>query len=249
MEETTIYDLLNQAQTRMTPTTVAQGVSAAQPMSVAGAFTANILAREGNADETRTFVPYRTLPPQTDYVYGADKLPLAKTDDSRLMPARVAGPPNQLPVWRGWRPNRPRSNWNDLPMQILSPQQGPGIESTIPQEREMVNRADEMAEGPYPTLPETMTITPEVQNQKGIHLESPELYGDNAMNGMGDDTSWVSDDISTIAKDIASSIQAKYAPGTIKPPTTASTGVPWGTLLLVGGIGAAAIYFLPKLMK
>lgn len=246
MEETTIYDLLSQAQTRMTPTTVQQGVSAAEPMSVAGAYTANILSREGNADEARTFVPYRTLPPQTDYVYGADKQPLAKTDNSRLMSPRVAGTPNQLPVWRGWRPERPTANWDDLPMQILAPQQGPGIESTIPQEREIVNRADEMATAPYPTLPDSMSITPNMENRKGIYLEGPDLQ-ETAMNGMGED---VASDVSDIAKNIAAAIQAKYAPTGVKPATAATAGgIPWGTLLTVGVIGAAVIYFVPKLTK
>lgn len=246
MEQATIFDLLDKAQARMVPTTVAQGLGPAQPMSVAGAYTANVLGKEGNANEARTFVPYRTLPPQTDYVYGVDKQPLAKTDNSRFESKPISGPPNQLPIYRGWRPNRPEMSYSDLGMQLFTPQQGPGIESTIPQEREMVNRAGQMATAPFPTLPESMSITPEMQNNKGIYLEGPDAEQETSMSGMGDD---ITDTISSLAKSIASTIQTKYGVTPIPKPAFAPSNIPWGTLLTVGVLGAAAVYFIPKMTR
>lgn len=252
MKEIDIYSLLKQTQKKLIPTLVSKGDAPADPMSLPGIYARDIVAREGTATEDRTFVPYRTLGPQTDYVYGADKLPLAKIDNSTSQTPPIGPVPNQMPVFRGWRPHRPKIDYKDLGMEILQDQQGPGIESVMPQERELVNRAEEHATMPFPTLPEPMEITDSPESGKGIYLDAPQEVADegnmHSMNGMGDD---VTDTISALAKNVASSIQAKYGtdPNAIKAAAAAQSKIPWGTLALVGIVGAAAIYFIPKMTR
>lgn len=249
MQQISIYDMLKQIKNRMQPTDVAQGSGPPLPMSLPGVYERDTQGAEVRDTEARTFIPYRTLPPQTDYVYGADKQPYDIADNDTLQSPPIGPAPNELPIWRGWRPNRPVISYKELGMQIIQDQQGPGIESAIPQEREMVNMADERATAPFPTLPESMQITPEMQNDKGIYLETPSsVHEETNMKGMGDD---VTDAIGTVAKDVVSSIQAKYGtnPAQIKAAAQAQSTIPWGTLALVGVVGAAAIFLLPKLTK
>ncbi len=248
MEQTSIFQLLKQTRKLPIIQTAQRGGGPAGDMSLPGIYARNIFKESGKPDEARTFIPYRTLPPQTDYTYGADIQPLGKTDNSTLQAQPIGPVPNQLPVFRGWRPKRPAIDFNDLnaPM-FMQDTHGPGLESTVPQERELVNTADWRASTPFPTLPEPMQIT---NTPKGIWMEAEtEVFEDKPMNQMGD----LATDVSSLAKDIATSIQAKYGtnPAEIRAAAVAQnqSRIPWGTLATVGVVGVAALYFLPKLVK
>ena len=251
MKQTTIFELLKQAR-KLPITQTFQRGGESGPMSVPGIYARNIFEESGSSNETRTFVPYRTLPPVTDYVYGTDIDEAAKLDNSTLQ-ARPIGPvPNQTPVFRGWRPKRPAINIKDLeaPM-FMEDTHGPGLESTVPQEREIVNTADWRATAPFPTVPEPMQITSRPESNKGIWMDAKDEVEDEVKNmgNMGD----LATDISSIAKDIATSIQAKYGtnPAEIKAAAVAQqqNRIPWGTLATVGLVGAVALYVVPKLVK
>jgi hypothetical protein len=103
----------------------------------------------------------RTLAPDSDYVYGVDKA------RSGILPGPYyLGAPTiqnygtHRPVWRGWRPKRPETDYPELGKEMMIPERNYKIESgfEIPGQKEIINMAMRNALAPYPTTPETDMI-------------------------------------------------------------------------------------------
>jgi hypothetical protein len=219
-----------------------------EEMSVVGKFAKATRAVDGAPVGEETYiVPSRLLPPASSIVYGADKRPLGKVEAPDMIESQpVQNYGLHRPVMRGWRPKRPEDNYPDLGIKLMEPDQTYKLESSIPTEREMVVESVRNATVPYPATEDDEGVIPDPYRTYGMHVEEdPNMNG--RMGDLGADD--IASSISAVASSIAAGIKAKYGIQPTTPPPPAASGTPWGTILLVGGIGLAAVFILPKILK
>lgn len=194
--------------------------------------------------EDNYIVPARTLSPAADYVYGVDK------QRSGILPGPYyLGAPTvqnygtHRPIWRGWRPKRPETDYPALGKEMMIPERNYKIESgfEIPDQKEIIDMAMRNALAPYPTTsPTDMIPDPyrtsfmDVRKKKnGTYLGMADLGLDvvteadlSSSNRAPTTTNKSGDvfgiDFGGIAKDILSIFVPKpAAPGTTAPPAQA----------------------------
>ncbi len=239
-----------------------------KPMSQGGKYARGIRSKD-EAPQDTSIIPYRTLPPQSKYQYGADKQHYPTVPGPYYVGSKPMvdyGP--HRPVWRGWRPKRPRSSYKDLSLEMPVPQRTYKIETDIPTERELIDMASRNATAPYPTVPGTTGQIPDPYREYGIFVRSaaPGMAGmgqDDAPAGpsvFGIDIAGVTQDVLDIVKlrmgkDLAEltleekRLAAQIAKEEIDKKTKPAPEIPWGTLAIVAAIGVGAIFILPKVLR
>lgn len=103
----------------------------------------------------------RTLSPDSDYVYGVDKARFGVLPGPYYLGApTVQNYGTHRPIWRGWRPKRPETDYPELGKEMMIPERNYKIESgfDIPGQKEIINMAMRNALAPYPTTSPTDMI-------------------------------------------------------------------------------------------
>jgi hypothetical protein len=242
-----------------------------QPMGYGGKFAKARYNIDGAPVEDVNLVLSRTLEPDRKYVYGVDKQPLGKIPGPYMLesePMENYGP--HRPVWRGWRPKRPEESYPELGAKMMQGERTYKIESgidAIPTEKEIIEMAMRNSLAPYPTVPETHPI-PDRYREYGIAID--ETLGDIGYLGeeAGAPAPWrpFGVDVTGLVQQFGTSYAQGYSaqateaqrqqaaltgglPGQPTLPTRPSSEFPWGTVALVGIIGLAAAFILPKVLK
>lgn len=249
-----MFDDLNKAKKKLTPHSVnGKVVGEARKYIQANRGTEGDVAKEEDI-----IIPSRTLPPTKPIVYGATKYPYADIPGPYLLESKpVKDYGRHRPVWEGWRPARPETSYAELGSKMPVPSRNYKYETDVPGEDEMVDMADRNTSRPYPAVPEGEEI-PDVYREYGMYAEE----GSENMSGLSD-MGQIPTQVTSLAKDIAATIQAKYgaqiekykaqqsgitlpgAPSPFKPESK----FPLGTVALVAGLGLAAVFLLPKILK
>lgn len=251
-----LEDNINQVRKRLVSHT-----EGGNDMSLAGKYARGTRGEDGAPIGDTFIATSRQLPPDKNYYYGVNKEPLGKVPGPYTVEAPLMqnyGP--HRPVWRGWRPKRPETNYPTLGVAMPEPDRTYRMEPSIPGENEVVNMAMRNTMAPYPAVPQGEGI-PDPSRNLYMKVQS-ELSGYLGYMGyMGDDTIITSTDgptqpdaASGILSSIAGALKKIAAPATpvksltVVTPTPAST-IPWGTIALVGGGAILAMFVLPKLLK
>ena len=240
-----------------------------QPQGMAGKYARAVRAEDGAPVGDTRIVPSRTLEPTTDYVYGVDKETSPKIPGPYILEAPLLpGHGDHRPVWRGWRPKREEISYRELGASMMIPDRTNKFEASIPTEEEVLDMASRNALAPYPTVPSSAMI-PDPFRNRGMAISGFSGLGEDPAGKIeveplaakpSPDPLGIGIDIGALAKDIAGTITAKYSAdvetykaqqsGTyVAKPSTAPAPLPWGTILLVGGIALAAVFILPKVLK
>lgn len=165
----------------------------------------------------------RTLSPDSDYVYGVDKARFGVLPGPYYLGApTIQNYGTHRPVWRGWRPKRPETDYPELGKEMMIPERNYKIESgfEIPGQKEIINMAMRNALAPYPTTPETDMIpdpyrTSFMDVRKGVAKATSSYLG-----------------IADLGLDIVTEADLYSAPAPVKTPAAApSTGFDFGGII------------------
>ena len=120
------------------------------------------------------FIPNRQAAPTTDIVMGKTIQPPPKLPG----PLRFASAPPpgntgpHFPVWRGWRPHRPKIKNSDLPIVMPRSQRGPYFEAWQPSDKWIRAKAERAATTP-PYASDSANEVPNYQKYDYFDVEQP----------------------------------------------------------------------------
>ena len=229
--------------------------------SIAGKYARGTRDVDGAPVEDVHLELSRTLPPDQKYEYGVDKRPLPKLTGPYMLEApKMPNYGEHRPVWRGWRPVRPPSSYPDVGAEMMVPDRTYKIEASIPTQSEVIDMAARNSLSPYPMVHQDAMI-PDPYREYGM-FQKGQMSGYYGMGDLPTGTtaslppSGIGLDVGGIAQDLAAGYQAQYearakeAQGiAMGLPAKPSAPFPWTTLLTVAGIGLAAAFILPKVLK
>jgi hypothetical protein len=244
-----------------------------RPLSQPGKYAKGTRAEDG-VPRRQTMVPNRTLSPDSNYTYGTDAgLPRTTPAPYMLEAPRMVNYGPHRPIWRGWRPKRPVKAYGQVGMEMPVKQRGPKFESSgvIPSEAEVRDYASNEAQTPGHPIAPYPDMIPDYFREYGIYVDGDtpnqqqkSITGNMLGNLGAEEADAGADylkqttgfDVVGIAKDIAGGIKSKYGnqmPSTTQTMATAPAPVkpdiPWKTLGIVAGVGVAALFVLPKVLK
>jgi hypothetical protein len=245
---------------------------------IAGKFARAVRGVDGAPVGDSFLIMSRTLPPTMDYVYGANKEPRGTVPGPYYVGAPLIenyGP--HRPVWEGWRPKRPVKSYPEVGKVMMEPERNYKIESSIPDQSEIINLAMRNTLAPYPTVPQSDPIPdPYRFNFMEVEKAPSEMSGYLGYLGFLGQTETTAKpqtttiqpagdvlgfDVGGVAKSVADTIRTAYQAdverykaqqqGTYVPSavTRPAPDLPWGTIAIAGGAALLALFVLPKVLK